>query len=284
MAKNKADKKRKKARQNLKQARAEAKWKDEMEMLNTFRRQSPYIKKVLKARGHVFPFYDYIDSYSNAFKQIAEVAIATHPTLIGVYEVDDEENSGEFWEKFGHTGLNQINYKIDDSIKDYGTRSNLSEANIEGGMTSFWDIENNLRSIITIKKNFKSNFRLGELRYVMKIAALFHEIGHVKDLELGINFDIKTRTLNVIEAEVYANLYALEEMKNRNMFHSYNMLLTGLQGTASQGGYAAEVLELVLARLPESRPIDWQPLFYGEKLTGDEIEMIGDTGMRTFAA
>ncbi|MCR9116608.1 MAG: hypothetical protein NXI22_06625 [bacterium] len=213
---------------------------------------------------------------------LAASAVAEHPTLLGVHEIEGGDKEEKFWEPLGYRDLTQIFYTIDDELTDYGKMSGKKQATLDGGMTSFWDADKQLRSIITIKKNIKASVHTDEMKYAIKIASLLHEIGHVKDLEEGINLNVADEQMDVIEAEVYANLYAIDELAKRDFFHGFGLLLSGLRDSIPQGGYIAKVATQVIERLPEYELVDWRPLFFDVDPTPQEIKMIGPQGQRMF--
>lgn len=280
MAIDKAAKKRKKAQREAQRRKQQAKYKEEVELLELWKKKAPYIKQILRARGHSFPFYDYLDSYSEVFHQVAERAVEDHPTLLGVHELDANQEGEGFWESLGYENLTQIFYKIDDSLTDYGKLAGKGKATLDGGMTSFRDGEGDLRCIITIAKNPPSSVHTKELKYRLKLASLFHEIGHVIDLEAGINFNQEDVSMDVIEAEIYAHLHSFQQLASWNMQIAFDTMREGLRDAIPKGGYLAKVATLVLERLPEYGLVDWQPLFFDVEPTAEEIKMVGSQGQR----
>lgn len=279
-AKDVAAKKRKRVRRKAEKAASSAQFKEEENTFQDFRQKAPYIKLILKDRGHDFHFYDYLDSYQEAFQSIARNAVMERSSLLGVHELSDNEEDGDFWRDLGYDDLTQIFFSTDEGLPDYGTEHGKGRVNLEGAMTAFQGGDGALHSLISIRKNIKTSMRHPELKYACKIAALLHEIGHVIDLEVGKNIDVQHKTMDVIEAEVYANLYALDQMANLHFFQSFRLLRDGIRDSIKKGGYMAQVGELVFERLPEYNLTDWQPLFFGSELTGKELKLIGPLGQR----
>ena len=73
-----------------KRARRQRQWEEEDKTIRDLRAKAPYIKMILRGRGCVLPFYDYLDSYPDEFQRIATAAKNEHPSLIGIHEVDDQ--------------------------------------------------------------------------------------------------------------------------------------------------------------------------------------------------
>lgn len=259
-------------------AKRQRQWEHEHKTIKEFRAKAPYIKMILRGRGCVLPFYDYLDSYADEFQRIGETAKHDHPSLIGIHEVDDHtfgENEKN-WPKLGYGDLEQVFFNIGEDVPDYGTGS--LDANLCGSMSVFLDPERNVRSVILIRHAVKGSMQHRDLKYALKVASLLHEIGHVQDLEQGLSFDVATRRLRVIEAEVFAHVFALEEMAKRSLVHSFNMLAGGLREAIPEGGYVSEVAKKVLERLPTHQLTNWQT-FLERPPTAEELKKIGPKGI-----
>ncbi len=280
MAKDKAAKKRKKATRDAQRRRESVKRQVENEEMRQWKQKAPYIKQILRARGHDLPFYYYLDSFESVFKQVADKAVEEHPTLLGVHETSANSPDENFWQPLGYNDLTQIFYKIDDSFADYGKLAGKGKATLEGGMTSFRNGDGELRSIITVAKNPPTKTLNKDMKYSLKLATLFHEIGHVIDLEEGINFNQDDVSLDVIEAEVYAHLHCFEQLAQWNMVMTFETLREGLRDAIPKGGYQAKVSTLVFERLPDYEMVDWQPLLFDVEPTKEEAKLIGPQGQR----
>jgi len=260
-----------------KRARRQREWEEEDKTIKDLRAKAPYIKIIVRGRGCVLPFYDCLDSYSDEFHRIATAAKAEHPSLIGIHEVDDDTfaEPEKHWSELGYGDLQQVFFHVGDNVPNYGAGS--LDANLCGAMTAFLTPNQDVRSVILIRQIVKG-IKHRELKYGLKIASLFHEIGHVQDLEQGRNFDVPGRRFQVIEAELFAHLYALEQMARRNLYQSFNMLAGGLRDAIPKGGYGGEVAKKVLERLPAYRLRDWEPVFFSQPPTplGDQINCRAD--------
>ena len=259
-------------------ANKQRQWEHEDTTIKSFRAKAPYMKAILRGRGCVLPFYDYLDSYADEFHRIADAAKAEHPSLLGVHEVDDAvfaENEKN-WSKLGYGDLQQIFFDIEEEVPDYGTGS--LNANLRGSMSAFLDKDGNLRSVILIPQSVKASVQHRDLKYALKIAALLHEIGHVQDLEQGCNFDVPSKQLHVIEAEAVAHLFALEQLAKRHLLKSFQMLADGLRDAIPKGGYLSKVAERVVEQLPSYQIVDWQT-FMTAPPTPEEARKLGPKGI-----
>jgi hypothetical protein len=228
-------------------AKKHLKWEREDKQIKEYRAKAPYLKSFLRGRGCVLPFYDFLDSYEDEFHRIADAAKAEHPSLLGVHEVDDQSYFEDVlnWSKLGYGHLNQVFFDIEDSVPGYGRKG--TDATMCGCMSTFLDADQNVRTVILIRQTVKIALQHREFKYAFKIASLLHEIGHVHDLENEINFDLSAKRLNLIEAEVFANLFCLEQLAKRCFVHSFRTVESALRDaisqvlTAVQNGGAGEV-------------------------------------------
>jgi len=260
-----------------------AKWTAENETIERFRRQGPHIKRILAHRGIDLPFYDFLDSYVDEFNRTCIAAKSEHPSLLGIHEVDDSLYYKQplDWTKFGYRGLESITLQFDRDLPDYG-RKKGDAANMAGYTHAFRDEQKNLRTVVLIRRSIKlPHFEHREYKYALKVASLLHEIGHVEDFERGINFDLATNRLDIIEAEVFANLFCLDRLLKRNLAHSFEMVLGALQKSIPKGGYLGEVGRLVVERVPPERPKKWT--LEGTP-TDEEVRMLGPEGVRAFSS
>jgi hypothetical protein len=92
----------------------------------------------------------------------------------------------------------------------------------------------------------------------MKLPILLHELGHVKDHENQINFDGSRKTADVVEAEVYANLFALDECFRRGYFESGEMWFASLMRYKDDTDYRGECVRRLLTRFHKPAYRSWQ--------------------------
>lgn len=245
--------------------------------------KAPYIKSILRNRGCDLPFYDYLDSYREEFERTARQAISEHDSLMGVYEVDDAvySNPERDWGQFGHGELEQIYFDIGEEFADYG-KSLGKQANLCGCMSVFLDSEGEVKTLILIRRSVPGTSVSSDQKYAFKIAALLHEIGHVTDVENAINFEIDCRRFDVVEAEVYANLYCLDRLAERSLVVSYSMLHDALQDAANRSGYMASIGAEVIRRVRDYSFTDWN-VFMDQPMTEPEAKLIGAAGVRAMS-
>ena len=68
-------------------------------------------------------------------------------------------------------------------------------------------------------------------------------------------------------------------MAKRNLVQSYNMLVSGLRDAVPKGGYGSDVAKKVLDELPAYQLIEWQPVFYSQPPTPEEVKKLGPRGI-----
>lgn len=249
-------------RKDKEKANKQKKWEKENESIKNFRAQAPQLKPFLRSNGCDLPFYDFLDSYADEFERIIVEAKGQYPTLVNVHEVDDGVYRKTDWSDLGYVGYQQIIFSTDDALDDYGTHN--AKANLCGRTSAFTCPDQKLRTVVVIRRTV-TDFEHRELKYVTKIAALLHEIGHVHDIENAINFDVRAKTTNIFEAEAFAHLFALERLAERQLVQSYNLLANALRGAINDKGYLGEVARRVVQRMPEHKLIVWSDCLHKSK-------------------
>lgn len=163
-------------------AKKQWQWQREHKAIKDSQRKGSDIKRSLRARGCMLPFYDFLDSYSDEFQRIVAAAKAQYPSLLGVHEVDDATfyNSHESGSELGYANLQHVSFDTDEDVPDYGAED--LTANMCGSMSAFYDADKKIRSVILIHQSVKTSLQHRDLKYVLKVASLVHEIGHVRDL------------------------------------------------------------------------------------------------------
>ncbi len=223
----------------------QAQYEGERASMENFRRLAPTLKPVLRQVGCDLPFYDFLDSYEEEFSRTVSVAMREFPSLLGIHEVDENEFVDMNWTKYGADGLRQVFFSLDDKFAGYGANGN-SKANIRGSAAFFLDGDGHPRSVVLIPRSVKCSFEHKELKYAFKIGSLLHELGHVNDAEKRINIDAETGRMDVVQAEAYANSYALGRLADRCLGQTYSILYEAMRELASSNGYEAEIGRLVL--------------------------------------
>lgn len=255
-------------------------WESEDATIKSHRRKAPYMKAILRSRGCVLPFYDFLDSYEAEFNKLVAEFQMNHPSLFGILEVDGNELDTRDWERYGISSeWKQVFYTCeDDSTDTYGQGD--KSANVNGHTITFKNPEGEIRTLVRLQRQMKMRFQHKEFKYVFKIAALLHEIGHVIDIEQRINFDPITETARIIDAEVFANRYAFTECKKRGYRQSLSNFRASLESYIGGSDYRAEVAQKALDGSPdESDMVDWGDVI-AIPPTPEEVRMIGPEGVR----
>lgn len=208
--------------------------------LDDFRRKAPMIKRFLKQQGHEHRFYDFLDSYIDAFQREAGNAVKQFSSLLGVREVDDGQyyggHDGTFAASLGYTGLTQVFVKTTDVGDEYLAEDRKS--NVNGATVAFRDSVGSLRTLVMIRKTVP-NVAVTEFKYAFKLIALFHELGHVGDWENAIN--LKDGDVAILEAEVYAHQYAMRRLLEGDYRQALSTYLSSLEELTKGDGYRKNV-------------------------------------------
>ena len=246
------DKKNAKRAEKLKRRQAR---QHRSEQVRSIHANAPQVKAALRAKGCDLPFYDFLDSYADEFARTVDEAKRQHPTLVAVHEVERVQFREIDWSALGYANYQQIIFETDDDVGDYG--SDDPAANLSGKAAAFRDRNNELRTVIVLRRRIERNMPR-DMQYALKVAALLHEIGHVHDIENRINFDVDARRANVLEGEVFANLFCLDKLASRQLLQSYAMVANALREASVRNDFLGEVARRVLQRLPDHRLVDWQ--------------------------
>ena len=213
--------------------------------LAVFRRKAPVIKRFLKQQGHEQKFYDYLDSYIDAFRREASGALQRFPSLLGVHEVDDRDyyaaDDGGLAGKLGYLGLTLIRFKTTDVDDDYLAEDRKS--NVNGVTMAFRDQAGTLRTLVLIRK-IVPNVLVTDIKYAFKLVALFHELGHVADWETGIN--LRDGDVAILDAEVYAHEYAMRRLMESDYRQALGTYLSALEKLTAGGDYRKAVADRLI--------------------------------------
>jgi hypothetical protein len=198
------------------QAARQAQWEKENADIENRWQLAPAAKAALRRQGCVLPFYDYLDSFETEFANLVAWGKAEFRTLHAVFEVAaTEPNEDRSWMRLHlPADWTQIRFDFDGEVADSYVAPDKS-ANLRGSTIGFWDVAGHLHTVVQVLKNPECQWVHREYRYGLKIPILLHEFGHVMDYEYRINIDVAARTGDLIEAEVYANVFALDECYRR---------------------------------------------------------------------
>jgi hypothetical protein len=258
-------------------------WDKENESIQNIWRTAPYKKALVRHRGCDLGFYDYLDSFEKEFELLVTEAKKTYPCLMGIHEVDDELWSNHSWDKLGYGDYEQVIFEDPNLPGEYGKRSkhlNPKSLEMAGFASAFIDREGTVRAAISMKRKPHCQQEHKEFLYVAKIMTLCHELGHVHDYFHGINFDIPNKKANIIEAEVFANIYGLDKLAARGHRMGYDMLFEALQTAAQFDDYMGTVGKLVMERTLNKTPANWLTFYNQASLTDEERRLLGPEGVR----
>lgn len=223
--------------------------------LEEVRKTGQALKPFLQKVGCDMAFYDYLDSYEVEFNRIVQAALSQRKSLVRVHEVSAEMLDAPQWDTLGHADLQQLYFTIPDECEDYVKTD--AQANLRGSATFFLDQSAALKSVILIQKRPPNSNHVKDLQYALKIPGLFHEIGHVIDAEQGINIRLDDGIMDVVAAEVFAHVYALEQMASRSLRQSYKMLFDALEKMSELPDYVGDIGKGVMKAHARVQIPDW---------------------------
>lgn len=240
----KADRKKRQERvKKIKQTQRDQK----LAQLADFKAKAPIVKRFLKRHGHERKFYDFMDSYVDAFHRECQQAYGQLPSLLGIYEVTDDDyyrkHDGAFAAKLGHPGLTQIFFTFTDVDEDEYT-ANDRKSNVNGVTIGYRNPAGELKTIILIRRMVPAA-SLREIKYAFKIVALFHEMGHVQDLEKGLH--LREGCVVIVDAEVYANQYAMQRLLDGDYQQALSTFLSAVEKLTKGDGYQRVVADRLIA-------------------------------------
>lgn len=207
--------------------------------------------------GADLPFYDLLDSYETVFTDLADEGKQRFRSLAGIHEVDGRTFEETDWSLFGLEPADHVQFTFDEQFAGYGSKG-ADTANIRGAASFFRQADGGFRSIILIPQSPRTEIHHRDLRYVLKIASLTHELGHINDAENGLHIDPLAGRFDLIEAEAYANCYALDLMANRALRQSYTMLHDAIADKVDDSGYEGEIARRVMHEHGTRDIPDWQ--------------------------
>jgi len=236
-------------------------------------------------------FYPGYDKYKEIFDVLAKEAEEQHPSLIGVFQISDNqfENLDLFVAKKKQLKrLSRFGFKANEG-KDYIDRKGYGRRAALRGVTIYFrekDDPKSLKTCIAIARNVNRK-ESDERKQGYKIAALLHEIGHVTDAEKNIHIDVENQTIDLIDAEVFAHVYAFEKMAEMELHVPFLLLKSQLQGVLNERDTQlptiCTIAERVLAKIPKHEFSDWTP-HYKEAFRLARMEFknaLGTTGTGT---
>jgi hypothetical protein len=227
--------------------RRDAQWKAEKGQIERFRRLAPAMKTALREKGCDLPFYDMLDSFEDEFKKLAMWSKEQIPTIHEVYEVGIKDIGGPAQQPSLPADWQRIKLNCEEDIGRSYTAEDPN-ATLRGGVTWFRDANGGTHAVIEVLRSPPCQWLYKEHKYAFKLPILLHEIGHVKDSEQRINIDLDANKVDVIEAEVFAHIFALSECFQRAYYMSGTMWSDSLAGYKNATDYRGEVARRVIAR------------------------------------
>jgi hypothetical protein len=235
----------------------QAKHRSERRSVEQLRQHASRLKPILRDLGADLPFYDLLDSYETVFTDLVDEGKQRYRSLAGIHEVDGRTFEETDWSLFGLEPANHVQFTFDEQFAGYGSKG-ADTANVRGAASFFRQADGGFRSIILIPHSPRTEIQHRDLRYVLKIAALTHELGHIDDAESRLHIDPLAGRFDLIEAEAYANCYALDLMANRALRQSYTMLHDAIADKVDDSGYEGEIARRVMHEHGTRDIPDWQ--------------------------
>jgi hypothetical protein len=235
----------------------QARHRNERHTIQQLRQHASLLKPILRELGADLPFYDLLDSYETEFNDLASEGKERFRSLSGIHEVDGRTFEDTDWSLFGLKPADHLQFTFDEQFAGYGSKG-ADTANIRGVAAFFRQADGGFRSIILIPRTPRTDIQHPDLKYALKIAALTHELGHICDAENGLHIDPITGRFDLIEAEAYANCYALDLMAHRALRQSYAMLHDAIAGKVDASGYEGEIARRVMHEHGTRDIPDWQ--------------------------
>ena len=270
-------KKRKRPRRSVRKATAST--------LAEFQMVAPHVRRLYETHGKPLPFYDYLDSYEDAFWELAREAVSKHASLLGVHPVGNElfHSPDKQWGQINpeYSNLSQIFFTLPDEYAEY-VEQERRNTKLAGSMAPFWTPEHDLRTIILVRDQIRSRATKDrDHAFVFKLATLAHEIGHVDDVEKRINFDTENATMDVIEAEAYANLYGLDLLASKHIIQAYQAIRDAMVDNVEADGYLGEVARRVVPQMKDHKFTRWSEIT--EYFTREDLASLPQETIEAFS-
>lgn len=217
-------------------------------------------KAALKKAGCDLRFYDFLDRFQPEFERIAKESLASFPSLRGIHELDMEAYRSPDLNVIA-PGIGRVaSLVVQDDFPEYG-KADPRGANLSGVTYFCLADDGTLQTLILLPRNPPNTHPHPDMKYIFKLSTLFHELGHVHDVERRINIDPFTGRFDMIEAEVYASLYALDRLAERSFAHSYGLTYDAMVAMSKTAGYIGEVGRRVLEVHDRRTLPSWQTVW-----------------------
>ena len=99
---------------------------------------------------------------------------------------------------------------------------------------------------------------------IFKTITLLHELGHVHDIQNSINFDLSKKSIDLIAAEAYADIFALKTLKSwKHLYGKYALSLfsESLLERKNSSDFYQQVHTHIKKKVLESKLRIWSKLY-----------------------
>lgn len=140
------------------------------------------------------------------------------------------------------------NVDADGSVLDHGRYFEAEDPEpnlVRGAAYHFIDSRDRVRSLILMDG-------VNEKSYGYACLLTYHELGHVLDMEKGINFNLREKTCYLVGAEVYADSYVLDTCRREKDAKRYGIWIDRLKKNLhGDDAVYSKAAKLVLDWYPE---------------------------------
>lgn len=214
------------------------------------KRQNRTQKKNLKRRNKLHTasqrqaqrrliFLDGLDSYAAEYEKWKRTRIVE--SLLGVFELsDDLFYDATDADRLAHVGLEDHRAVLFESGYESAGAPCDKDAKASGFASSVVDQSGTIRPVIFIRARIDVD-DLGdnssddaktrdEVTHAIRLLVFLHELGHAEDIAKGVNFCFADRTLDLVRAEVYADVFACGQAKRCNYRLALGHYLDHIEG------------------------------------------------------
>lgn len=103
-----------------------------------------------------------------------------------------------------------------------------------------------VRPFVFVDSDIRGESKNEDVAWAIRTLMLLHEFGHADDILKGKNFDHASRTLDIVEAEIYAHLFAAKVAQKRGYREGLSYYISNFQEYAKSD---SELLKEVAAGL-----------------------------------
>lgn len=216
----------------------------------------------LKEAGCDLPYYEFKQSFKLIFDEQIAVAKKLFSSLDSVFVINDDQYHDANWKPPVDSSWKLALVNVDDPTDDgsYGKAASKEESSSLQGYCSFYlTSSESFKSIIVLVDKARSNPSDSQIEfcYQCMLLSLLHEFGHLHDAENRINIDPLIDRFRTVEAEAYANCFALDRLADMALPVSYETLFDAIKELANLPGTKGEIGRLVLKNHIPREIRDW---------------------------